>query len=62
MKFVYYSIGVLLWEISSSQPPFNNEPYDFGLIFDICSVRRETPVPNTSNEYKFLYSGKYNYC
>jgi serine/threonine protein kinase len=23
-----YSIGVLLWEISSGRPPFCNEPYD----------------------------------
>ena len=23
-----YSVGVLLWEISSGQPPFFNEPYD----------------------------------
>ncbi len=32
-----YSVGVLLWEISSGKPPFYNEgkPYDIGLAVDI---------------------------
>jgi serine/threonine protein kinase len=54
-----YSIGVLLWEISSGYPPFHNEPYDTALILEIYNGRRETPVSNTSNEYKLLYTGKY---
>ena len=32
-----YSVGVLLWEISSGQPPFYNDgkPYDIDLAMDI---------------------------
>ena len=36
-----YSIGILLWEISSSQPPFCDEPYDIGLATEILQGRRE---------------------
>ena len=28
-----YSVGVLLWEISSGRPPFYNESYNIGLIY-----------------------------
>ena len=54
-----YSVGVLLWEISSGQPPFCNEPYDVGLAMDISQGVRETPVPNTPDEYVKIYTGKY---
>ena len=56
-----YSVGVLLWEISSGQPPFHNEgePYDIGLVFDISKGLRETPIPNTPEDYVKLYTGKY---
>jgi hypothetical protein len=31
-----YSVGVLLWEISSGKPPFSIDgQYGFGLIYDI---------------------------
>src|ERR1051325_3627004 len=54
-----YSVGVLLWEISSGQPPFYNEgqPYDIGLALDILQGLRETPIPNTPEAYVRLYTG-----
>ena len=55
-----YSIGILLWEISSGRPPFCNEPYDIGLIMDILQGVRETPVSNTPDDYVKIYTGKYN--
>ena len=54
-----YSIGVLLWEISSGQPPFCNEPYDISLAIEISRGLRETPIPNTPEDYVKLYTGKY---
>ena len=54
-----YSVGVLLWEISSGQPPFCNEPYDVGLAMDILQGVREAPVPNTPDNYIKIYTGKY---
>ena len=57
-----YSVGVLLWEISSGRPPFYNEgkPYDVGLALDISQGFRETPVPDTPEGYLKIYTGKYN--
>ncbi|CAB4396126.1 unnamed protein product [Rhizophagus irregularis] len=53
-----YSIGVLLWEISSGQPPFyvEGEEYDVGLALDISQGIRETVVPDTPNEYIKIYT------
>ncbi|RIA92700.1 kinase-like domain-containing protein [Glomus cerebriforme] len=56
-----YSIGVLLWEISSGRPPFCNEPYDLGLVMEILQGLRETPTPNTPEDYVKIYTGKYNF-
>ena len=55
-----YSVGVLLWEISSGVPPFNNEDNDMGLIYGISQGRRETTVPDTPVDYVNLYTGKYS--
>src|SRR5437763_1158575 len=49
-----YSLGVLLWEISSGRPPF----YDiesFLIALQIRDGKRETPVENTPLEYQLLY-------
>ena len=55
-----YSIGVLLWEISSGRPPFCNEPYDIGLAMEILlHGLREKPIPNTPEYYVKIYTGKY---
>ncbi|GBB93158.1 hypothetical protein RclHR1_02120010 [Rhizophagus clarus] len=52
-----YSIGVLLWEISSGQPPFKDESYDLSLLLQISQEEyRETIVPNTPVDYSNLYT------
>jgi len=55
-----YSVGVLLWEMSSGYPPFyrNGEPYDVGLALEIVQGTRETTVPDTPKDYADLYIGK----
>ncbi|RGB36197.1 kinase-like domain-containing protein [Rhizophagus diaphanus] len=50
-----YSIGVLLWEISSGQPPFKDEIYDANLATKILQGYREKIVPNTLINYSNLY-------
>ena len=57
-----YSVGVLLWVISSGQLPFYNDgkPYDVGLTMGILQGLRETPVPDTPKDYVKIYTGKYN--
>ena len=54
-----YSIGVLLWEISSGKTPFKGTS-DFSLIVQISRGLRETPIPNTPERYEKLYTGRYN--
>jgi hypothetical protein len=56
-----YSIGVLLWEISSGSPPFYKEKYDLSLMYKISQGRREKIVSNTPNDYSNLYTGKYDF-
>jgi len=52
-----YSVGVLLWEISSGHPPFKDEEYDIDLILEIKGGRREIPIPDTPDDYVKLYTG-----
>ena len=52
-----YSVGVLLWEISSGQKPFKDIPY-YSLIVQISQGLRETPIPNTPKDYVKIYTGK----
>src|SRR5581483_2672069 len=56
-----YSIGVLLWQISSGCRPFyaENVKYDIELIMDIKKGRREQVIKGTPIEYGNLYRGKY---
>ena len=56
-----YSIGVLLWEISSGRPPFKGDPYDAELAMRIVQGYRETIVPDTPTNYSSLYIGKYKF-
>ena len=56
-----YSVGVLLWEISSGKPPFDDEQHNVGLAMEISQGVRETPVPNTPEDYVKIYTGKYQF-
>ena|SRR5436305_11515503 len=58
-----YSFGVLMWEISSGYSPFkdnisNNEMY--ALAIAINNGVRETPIPDTPEEYQELYKNCWN--
>ncbi|CAB4379597.1 unnamed protein product [Rhizophagus irregularis] len=55
-----YSIGVLLWEISSCQPPFHGKSHDFSLISSILQDLRETPTHDTPKEYIKIYTDCWN--
>ena len=50
-----YSVGVLLWEISSGRPPFyvKGERYDGTLALQILHGRKESVILK-------LYTGKYD--
>jgi hypothetical protein len=58
-----YSVGVLLWEISSGKSPFytEGELYDCSLAIQIAQGHRETTVSDTPFEYAKLYTGKINF-
>jgi len=53
-----YSVGVLLWEISSGYPPFEGEQYDICLAVRILQGYREKPIDGTPEDYIELYIGK----
>ncbi|GBB88060.1 hypothetical protein RclHR1_01460010 [Rhizophagus clarus] len=57
LKSDIYSIGVLLWEISSGRPPFyvEGEQYDVGLAMEILEGLRESVVPDTPKGYVEIY-------
>ncbi|GBB84502.1 hypothetical protein RclHR1_11060007 [Rhizophagus clarus] len=57
-----YSIGILLWEISSGKPPFYTEgqTYDICLAIKILQGLREISIPDTPIDYINIYTGKYN--
>ncbi|RGB28724.1 kinase-like domain-containing protein [Rhizophagus diaphanus] len=49
-----YSIAILIWEVSSGQPPFINYEHDYDLAMNIVSGIRPKIVPGTPLEYKNL--------
>ncbi|CAB4392631.1 unnamed protein product [Rhizophagus irregularis] len=49
-----YSLGVLLWEISSGYPPFLKIPY-YSLIYKVSNGLREEPISDSPPEYVDLY-------
>ncbi|GBC05372.1 hypothetical protein RclHR1_00620012 [Rhizophagus clarus] len=52
-----YSVGVLLWEISSGQPPFSTyDEYDIDLAIEILQGHREKPIPGTPLDYMRIYT------
>ena len=59
-----YSLGVLLWELTSCSSPFNFENLDdFHEIVHIKLVilggTRENPVPGTNHKFVELYQSEY---
>ncbi|KAF0522616.1 kinase-like domain-containing protein [Gigaspora margarita] len=51
-----YSIGILLWVISSGRPPFETT-YQFSeLAFNILNGAREDPIEGTPMAYVNLYT------
>ncbi|RIB28809.1 kinase-like domain-containing protein [Gigaspora rosea] len=51
-----YSIGILLWQISSGVVPFESEsPYGYDLLNAIIHGKRENEIPGTPNEYVKIY-------
>ncbi|CAB5381670.1 unnamed protein product [Rhizophagus irregularis] len=52
---VIYCVGVLLWEILSGKPPFEDES-DVNLAVRILKGLREKIIPNTSVDYEKLYT------
>src|SRR5205085_5211948 len=49
-----YSLGMIMWEISSGQPPFINYENDYDLAMKIVNGMRPKIVPGTPLEYKEL--------
>ncbi|RGB22874.1 kinase-like domain-containing protein [Rhizophagus diaphanus] len=49
-----YSIAILMWEISSGQPPFNNSEHDFYLAMNIVNGMRPRIISGTPLEYENL--------
>src|SRR5205814_7954053 len=49
-----YSFGMLMWEISSGQPPFSNYGHDYYLAMDIVNGMRPKIVSGTPLEYESL--------
>jgi serine/threonine protein kinase len=52
-----YSVGVLLWQISSGCSPFRTQNYNGALVLAILDGQRETIVDNTPIGYSELYEG-----
>jgi serine/threonine protein kinase len=55
-----YSVAMLMWEISSGQPPFNNYEHDYNLAMNIINGIRPKIVPGTPLEYENLMKQCWN--
>ena len=53
-----YSVGVLLWELSSGKKPFTDKEYDSSLAKEIEQGSREAIIEGTPEEYYILYESK----
>src|SRR5581483_6179538 len=49
-----YSVGMLMWEISSGQPPFSNYVHNTDFAMNIINGMRPRVIPGTPPEYKTL--------
>ena len=52
-----YSVGVIMWQISSGCEPFKGKDYDVTLIVSIYNGLREEIIDGTPPEYSKLYTG-----
>ncbi|KAF9185008.1 hypothetical protein BGZ51_003003 [Haplosporangium sp. Z 767] len=50
-----YSLGVLLWELTSGHAAFARLPQDVRLAVSILNSKRESPVEGTPEKYRQLY-------
>ncbi|PKK67297.1 kinase-like protein [Rhizophagus irregularis] len=55
-----YSIGMLMWEISSGQPPFINYEHNYLLAMNIINGMRQRIIPGTPLVYKELMEKCWN--
>ena len=46
-----YSIGLIMWEMTSGVPAFHNIPHDLNLSLDICKGIRPEIIEGTMPEY-----------
>ena len=53
-----YSIGVLMWQISSGRKPFYEVNYGVGLALAIANGKREGIIDGNPIEYSNLYESK----
>ena len=53
-----YSIGVLMWQISSGRKPFYKADYDIRLALEILNGKRKGIIDGTPIKYSNLYQGK----
>ncbi|GBC06909.1 hypothetical protein RclHR1_07130008 [Rhizophagus clarus] len=54
-----YSVGIILWEISSGKPPF--EGHNVGLVIGILQGLKEKVNPDTPIDYKNLFTECWDY-
>ncbi|KAF0501391.1 kinase-like protein [Gigaspora margarita] len=50
-----YSLGVILWEISSGKPPFKSIDIGFSITIHVFNGGREEPVEGTPPQYEQIY-------
>ncbi|CAG8561355.1 25536_t:CDS:2 [Gigaspora rosea] len=50
-----YSVGVILWEISSEKTPFKDDKDNVTLPFRISNGLREEPISDTNHKYVAIY-------
>jgi serine/threonine protein kinase len=46
-----YSFAMIMWELTSGVPPFNDRPHDFQLALDICKGERPDIIEGTPQCY-----------
>ncbi|RHZ80999.1 hypothetical protein Glove_130g149 [Diversispora epigaea] len=57
-----FSLGIILWEISSGIPPFEMESLsNVDLLINILKGKREMDIPGTPPKYKEMYTDCWNH-